>query len=398
MKILSVVGARPNFMKLASIDKAIKEHNSRPGNIFIENIIVHTGQHYDERMSECFFDELGIPRPDTNLEVGSGSHAVQTAQIMERFEPVLLNEKPDVLLVVGDVNSTIATTLVASKAEYVDSDRKRPIIVHVEAGLRSFDRDMPEEVNRILTDNLSDILFTSEEVARENLIKEGVPQEKIQFVGNTMIDTLISNKEKALRINTLSNILENDVNLKRSVKDPAADHKAGIPYGVVTLHRPSNVDDPDSLGYLVECLHKIASRLVLIFPLHPRTRNKLEDFKLYDSLIENENIIVTRPAGYLEFLNLLISSSLVLTDSGGIQEETTFLKVPCVTLRENTERPVTVSMGTNYLVGTDTANVIQTSFSIIDGKGKKGEVPPLWDGGAGARIVDILTKSVHGVE
>ncbi len=395
MKILSVVGARPNFMKLASIDKAIKKHNSQENKKTIEHVIVHTGQHYDERMSVCFFDELEIPRPNTNLEVGSSSHAAQTAQIMELFEPVLLNEKPDVLLVVGDVNSTIATTLVASKIEYNDSDKRRPLIVHVEAGLRSYDKDMPEEVNRILTDNLSDILFTTEETALENLTKEGFSPDRVQFVGNTMIDTLISNKDKALRLNALSNILENDASLKGSGSDIAAKLQAGAPYGVVTLHRPSNVDDADSLGALVECLNKISSKLTLIFPLHPRTRNKLENFNLYDSLSENQNIILTKPAGYLEFLSLLISSALVLTDSGGIQEETTYLKVPCVTLRENTERPVTVKMGTNYLVGTDTSNILETALSIIDGKGKEGEIPPLWDGNAGARIVDILMNIVQ---
>lgn len=394
MKILSVVGARPNFMKIASIDRAIRAQNEQ--GVPVEHFIVHTGQHYDDRMSVCFFDELDIPRPNVNLEVGSGSHAGQTAEIMQRFEAVLLEERPDVLMVVGDVNSTIAATLVASKIEYPEgSARKRPLIVHVEAGLRSFDRDMPEEVNRVLTDNLSDILFTTEAVAEENLRREGVSPDKVRFVGNTMIDTLIHNREKAVAPDSLAGLLEAAAEGGQAGDElVSALNSRSVRYGVVTLHRPSNVDTPAALKPLVDCLMEISLKLPLVFPLHPRTKNRLEQFGMYADLVNNKNVILTRPAGYLEFLSLLISSSLVLTDSGGIQEETTYLGVPCITLRENTERPVTVEMGTNYLVGIKPDKILSTAMSVLEGRGKRGAVPPLWDGKAGKRILDILLESV----
>jgi UDP-N-acetylglucosamine 2-epimerase (non-hydrolysing) len=396
MKIMSIVGARPNFMKVASIARAVDKCNVVKGHPKIVHTIVHTGQHYDEKMSDLFFNELEIPEPHYNLEVGSGSHAFQTAQIMERFEPVLLTEQPDVLLVVGDVNSTIACALVATKIQYNGaSSRKRPSIAHVEAGLRSLDRDMPEEINRILTDALSDFLFVTERDALVNLEHEGISREKVHFVGNVMIDTLIRHKEKALRLNVIEKILHQNCDnpdLKEQLQS-TLDH-SGLSYGLITLHRPSNVDTPDSLRPLMRSIHKISSKIPLIFPLHPRTKNNLKRFDILQAVGQKGNIIYTEPLGYLEFLNLLINAALVLTDSGGIQEEATFLNIPCITLRHNTERPVTVAMGTNYLVGTDPNKIEQTAFAIIDGNRKSCTIPPLWDGMASERIMDILSKSI----
>ena len=380
MKLMSIAGARPNFMKLAAIARAVAEYNTAnaPEGRAIIHRIVHTGQHYDQKMSEGFFDDLGIPKPDINLEVGSGSHAVQTAEIMKRFEPVLLAEQPDVLLVVGDVNSTIACTLVASKIEYgknsagLPPSRKRPVIVHVEAGLRSFDRDMPEEINRILTDAISDLLFITEQSGEDNLLHEGVAPEKIHFVGNVMIDTLRHHLEKAGQSTIRKNLGINE------------------PYALVTLHRPSNVDRLDTLQPLLHCLHEISHSIRLVFPLHPRTRNNMDQFGLLAKLLDNPRITVAEPLGYLDFLNLIQGSTLVVTDSGGIQEETTVLGIPCVTLRQNTERPVTVTEGTNYLIGTDPQKIMRTVADVLAGSSKKGAVPKYWDGQAGKRIVDIL--------
>lgn len=377
MKIMSIAGARPNFMKLAAIARAIDEYNAAKPSTPILHIIVHTGQHYDEKMSQGFFNDLGIPKPDINLEVGSGSHAVQTAEIMKRFEPVLLTEKPDALLVVGDVNSTIACTLVAAKIEYPSgSTRKRPVIVHVEAGLRSFDRDMPEEINRILTDAISDMLFVTEQSGVENLKTEGVDGKKIFLVGNVMIDTLRHHLEKAA---------------KSSIKEELG---VDFRYALVTLHRPSNVDYPASLQPLVDCLLYVAQLVKIIFPLHPRTRNNLERFGLLSALQENENISIIEPLGYLNFLNLVQDADVVITDSGGIQEETTFLQIPCVTLRENTERPVTVTEGSNYLVGTAPEKIKSTVKNILAGARKKGNVPQFWDGKAGERIIAAIVEAV----
>ncbi len=373
LKIMSIAGARPNFMKLASIVRAVEKNNGDSTTPEIRHIIVHTGQHYDQKMSDSFFVDLGIPQPDMNLDVGSGSHASQTAEIMKRFEPVLLDQCPDVLLVVGDVNSTIACTLVASKIEYPSHcSRKRPVIVHVEAGLRSFDRDMPEEVNRILTDTISDLLFTTEEACLAQLQSEGVATEKVHFAGNVMIDTLMQHVDRAE---------------SSTIKDTL-----GIegPYALVTLHRPSNVDTLEALQPLVECLEKIALKQQIVFPVHPRTKNCLESFGLYQRLADNSAITLAAPLGYLDFLKLIKDATVVITDSGGIQEETTVLQVPCVTLRENTERPVTVDVGTNYLIGTDPAKILETVFNILAGKGKIGTIPPLWDGHAGERIVETL--------
>ena len=377
MKLLSIAGARPNFMKLASIANAVRvinESNSSDLNK-IEHIIVHTGQHYDEKMSQKFFDELNIPKPDVNLEVGSMSHAQQTAEIMKRFESVLLKEMPDFLLVVGDVNSTIACTLVASKIIYPDSCKIiRPLIIHVEAGLRSFDRTMPEEVNRILTDSISDMLFVTEQEAVDNLQNEGINSEKIHFVGNVMIDTLYQHLELAGKINK-----KDELGVKEA-------------YGLVTLHRPSNVDKPETLKPIIECLKTVSEGLTLVFPLHPRTKNNLQRFKLLDDIENNDKIKITTPLGYLDFLSLVKDSKLVLTDSGGIQEETTVLNIPCVTLRENTERPVTVTEGSNYLIGTNPEKILEIVGQILDGKGKESNIPKFWDGKAGDRIVSRILE------
>jgi UDP-N-acetylglucosamine 2-epimerase (non-hydrolysing) len=397
VKIMSIVGARPNFMKIASIARAVQSHNSAGRVPPIEHIIVHTGQHYDEQMSKLFFKELEIPEPHYNLEVGSGSHAAQTAQIMERFEPVLLNERPDLLMVVGDVNSTIACSLVATKISYNGSSKRtRPLIAHIEAGLRSRDRDMPEEINRILTDALSDLLFVTEQDGVSNLEQEGIPGHKVHFVGNVMIDTLVSHLEKAQQLNALS-VLVNEKcrdhawSRKRPLSGPDC---RPFPYGLVTLHRPSNVDNPASLAPLMRSIERIAERIPLLFPLHPRTRNNLRQFGIVQATSQSENILYTEPLGYLEFLNLLQHATLVLTDSGGIQEEATYLNVPCITLRNNTERPVTVTLGSNYLVGTDPDRIEQTAFAVIDGNRKAGATPPLWDGKAGERIIDIACANL----
>lgn len=379
IKLMSIAGARPNFMKLAAIAGAIETENNRSNDrdTKIQHIIVHTGQHYDEKMSKGFFEDLHIPRPDVNLEVGSGTHAVQTAEIMKKFETVLLEFEPDILLVVGDVNSTIACTLVASKIEYpLSNQRKRPVIIHVEAGLRSFDRDMPEEINRVLTDSISDYLFVTEQSGVDNLLKEGVSKDKIQFVGNVMIDTLLQHIKKA----SDSNILD----------------KLGIaaPYMLVTLHRPSNVDKLDTLEPIIHCLQEIAEQRNLVFPVHPRTRSSLEKFGLWQALCENPKIYLTEPLGYLDFLQLVKNSDAVITDSGGIQEETTVLKIPCVTLRNNTERPVTVDEGTNYLIGTNPVVLKQTVNEIFSGNMKTSVIPKYWDGQAANRIIQILKEVI----
>jgi UDP-N-acetylglucosamine 2-epimerase (non-hydrolysing) len=378
MKLLSVAGARPNFMKLASIADAVTRHNqglSGPSAHPIEHSIVHTGQHYDHKMSTGFFEDLGIPKPAVNLEVGSGSHAQQTAEIMKRFESVLLERQPDVLLVVGDVNSTIACTLVAAKIEYPrERGRRRPLIVHVEAGLRSFDRTMPEEINRILTDALSDLLFVTEQSGIDNLRREGVEAARIHFVGNVMIDTLKRHLQQARQSDVMARL--------------------GItaPFALATLHRPVNVDDPQILAGLVGCFIDLSGRLPLLFPLHPRTRANLERFGLLVDLERAPGITLTQPLGYLDFLCLTQKSTLLLSDSGGIQEETTYLGVPCITLRENTERPVTVDQGSNYLIGTEPARILETVELILSGRGKVATVLALWDGRAGERIIRVLAE------
>ncbi|PYT23506.1 MAG: UDP-N-acetylglucosamine 2-epimerase (non-hydrolyzing) [Acidobacteria bacterium] len=356
INILCVAGARPNFMKLAPLVAAL-DHD--PG---FAPFIVHTGQHYDDRMSGQFFRDLGMPAPKHNLSVGSGSHAQQTAEIMKRFEPVVLEERPDAVLVVGDVNSTMACALVAKKLQLP--------VVHVEAGLRSFDRSMPEEINRVVTDAISDLLLVTEDSGHRNLVAEGISPDRIHLVGNLMIDSLRASVAKASQ----SDILARLGVAKKS-------------YGLVTLHRPSNVDDPKHFAELVEALSTIARELPLYFPVHPRTRAHMEDQKI--ALYPAAHL--TDPLGYLDFLWLMSNSSVVLTDSGGVQEETTALGVPCLTLRDNTERPVTIDEGTNILAGTRKSTVLR-AWNQMKSSPKAGRIPKFWDGSAAARCVEVLRK------
>jgi UDP-N-acetylglucosamine 2-epimerase (non-hydrolysing) len=368
MKILSIVGARPNFMKISSIADAIISYNEDNNSTMIEHFIVHTGQHYDETMSNLFFRDLGIPIPNVNLGVGSGTHAQQTAEIMRRFEPILLENKPDILQVVGDVNSTIACALVGAKLGIK--------ISHVEAGLRSFDRSMPEEINRILTDAISDVLFTSEPSGSQNLLREGISKDKIHFVGNVMIDTLLKHLPHADR----KSLILKHLSLIDSTGDVS-------PYGVVTLHRPSNVDDIPNLKNICCALNTISKRINLVFPAHPRTRHQI----LHQGITFSKSVRMIDPLGYLDFLKLMANSRLVLTDSGGIQEETTILGVACLTIRENTERPITVTEGTNILVGKDHERIVHESFRLLeDVYVKSNNLPKFWDGRAGERIIRIL--------
>ncbi len=362
-KILCVVGARPNFMKIAPVMAALKASSH------LMPYLVHTGQHYDAAMKHAFFDQLGIPEPDEDLEVGSGSHAVQTAEIMRRFEPVLDREQPAMVLVVGDVNSTIACALVATK--------KGVPVVHVEAGLRSNDRAMPEEVNRVLTDQISDLLFITEREAEPNLAREGIDGARVHFVGNVMIDTLRAQMEKK-------------VSAAKTFRDASADavFQSGV-YGLLTLHRPSNVDEPTVLKRLLTTLAELSEELPLVFPVHPRTEGKIRESGL-SSLIDSPRILMLPPQGYLQMLGLMAEARLVLTDSGGIQEETTALGVPCITLRENTERPITVTQGTNTIVGTNPEKIRAAFDEVMAGGGKAGRVPELWDGHAAERIVRVL--------
>ncbi|MFH1147824.1 MAG: UDP-N-acetylglucosamine 2-epimerase (non-hydrolyzing) [Pseudomonadota bacterium] len=360
MKLLLVAGARPNFMKISPLVRAIDDHNQH-NSPQIQRVLVHTGQHYDVKMSEVFFAELGIPSPDINLEVGSGSHAVQTANVMVRFEQTCLEEKPDCVIVVGDVNSTMACTLVAAKLQIK--------VAHVEAGLRSFDRTMPEEVNRIVTDSLADLLFTPSNDAGENLRREGVPESKIKLVGNIMIDTLIANLEKARKRETHSRL---GLREKEFV--------------YVTLHRPSNVDDKETLSAVMGCLEKLASLIPVCFPIHPRTKKMLETYGIANG--GNERLRIIDPIGYHDSICLAEHAGFVLTDSGGIQEETTFFQTPCLTLRPNTERPVTVTEGSNKL--TDLHNLWPDIESLLNGSARKGRVPALWDGHTAERIINCL--------
>lgn len=362
MKILNVVGARPNFMKIAPL---IRDMNARKDRI--EHLLVHTGQHYDKSMSDDFFTQLGIPQPDVNLGIGSASHAQQTAKILTAFESVLVEHNPDMVVVVGDVNSTMACALVAAKSGVK--------VAHVEAGLRSFDRTMPEEINRILTDALSDFLFTTEEAGNENLRREGIPQEKIFFVGNVMIDTLVHCLAA----------------MPPGPPHPGLEKKE---YAVITLHRPSNVDHPETLKGMLRAFQDISKNLKLVIPLHPRTRANIERFGLSDALRAlEENAVVTGPAGYVDMLRLVKDSRMVITDSGGIQEETTYLGVPCITLRANTERPSTVTLGTNTLVGSDTGKLLRAVERVMLNSHVRGTIPPLWDGHASERIVEHLLRS-----
>jgi len=353
MHILHVVGARPNFMKAAPVMRVLARFDG------IRQTLVHTGQHYDVSMSDIFFQQLGIPEPDVNLGVGSGSHARQTAEIMSRFEPVVLERNPDLVLVYGDVNSTVGGALVCAKLLIPTG--------HVEAGLRSFDRTMPEEINRLLTDQIADLLFTPSADAGENLLREGVAPEKIHLVGNVMIDTLVR---------LLPKVLQPDMN--------------DLPerYVLVTLHRPSNVDEPSMLKQIVDSLIAISQDAPVIFPIHPRTRQRIKDFGL--RIPDNGRLRLLEPMPYLEFLGLQRRATIVITDSGGIQEETTFLGVPCLTVRENTERPVTVTMGTNILVGRDMEQLRTEVERILAGDVKQKQVPPLWDGHAAERLAEAI--------
>ena len=369
--VMCVVGARPNFMKMAPILRALAGHDPA-----IPALLVHTGQHYDQGMSQQLFDDLGLPRADINLEVGSGSHAVQTAEVMKRFEPALDEHRPSCVVVVGDVNSTLACTLVAVK--------KGVPVAHVEAGLRSWDRRMPEEINRVLTDQVADRLYTTERSAADNLLREGVDASRICFAGNVMIDSLLSNRPKARSAADT---------LRAHGLDPAVlAHPLG--YGVVTLHRPSNVDDAGILAGLLDVLRQVSGRLPLVFALHPRTRSNIERFGLAGR-IDPARMLMLPPQGYLEMVGLMSGATLVLTDSGGLQEETTALGVPCLTMRENTERPITVEQGTNTMVGRDTAAILREVEEILAGQGKRGRVPELWDGKAAERIAADLWQWIR---
>ncbi|CAA0123445.1 UDP-2,3-diacetamido-2,3-dideoxy-D-glucuronate 2-epimerase [Halioglobus japonicus] len=372
-QILCIVGARPNFMKIAPIMRAFAQPESS-----LSARLLHTGQHYDAAMKHSFFEQLDIPEPDVDLGVGSGTHAQQTADIMKRFEPVLDESQPFAVLVVGDVNSTIACALVAVK--------KGIPVIHVEAGLRSGDRAMPEEINRILTDQLSDLLFITEADARDNLMLEGIASDKVHFAGNVMIDSLRYNLTKAVPANTT--LAKANCTF---VESPKSD------YGLVTLHRPSNVDDPVVLTRLLKVLARISQRTPLIFPMHPRTESRIAAAKL-DGLLADSAITTIGPQGYLEMLGLMKDARVVLTDSGGIQEETTALGVPCITLRENTERPITVSQGTNTVVGTDVDAILQCYEDVMETGGKVGRVPDLWDGESAQRIVQTLNAWADTVE
>lgn len=371
--ILCVVGARPNFMKMAPIMAAFDALGPE-----LDVSLVHTGQHYDAAMNHQYFEALGIPQPDINLEVGSGSHTEQTANVMLRFESVLNKKHPSAVLVVGDVNSTLACALVAVK--------KGVPVIHVEAGLRSFDRAMPEEINRVLTDQISELLFVTERSGRKNLLREGIAEYRIRFVGNVMIDTLHHNLEKAVPI---SKILQN-----AHKEEFLVGHDG---YAILTAHRPSNVDDPDNLRSLLETTLKISTKLPIIFPMHPRTRDMIQKFGL-NKILDVPAVLQLPPMGYLEMLGLMKDARVVLTDSGGIQEETTALGIPCITLRNNTERPITVDEGTNTIAGLDSAKILTIFDEIMLTGGKTGRIPELWDGQASTRIAaEILDWLKNGL-
>ena len=362
MRIFNVVGARPNFMKIAPIHRRMQQNGSA-----LQPFLVHTGQHYDERMSKFFFNDLELPQPDVYLGVGSGSHAEQTAKIMVEFEKICLDNKPDLVLVVGDVNSTMACSIVASKLWIP--------VAHVEAGLRSFDRQMPEEINRLVTDALADYLFLTEKSGKQNLRHEGVPESKMHFVGNVMIDSLIAFTEKARD----SRIMD-QLNLQPNR------------FVLITLHRPSNVDEPQAFTRILDAFEEIQRELPIVFPIHPRAQKNLENFGLSERVKSMPNLKLLPPMGYLDFINLEMNCAFVVTDSGGLQEETTYLGKPCLTVRENTERPVTAEIGTNEIVGTDTEKIISSARKILAGQWKKGQIPKYWDGHAAERIVQVLEK------
>jgi len=357
--ILCVVGARPNYMKMAPMLEAFRA-------IGEPTLLVHTGQHYDESMNDQNFRALGLPRPDVYLEVGSASHGRQTAEIMSRFEPVVEEYRPRMVVVVGDVNSTIACALVAVKMGVP--------VAHVEAGLRSFDRGMPEEINRVLTDQISDLLFTTEPSAAENLAREGIDASRVHFAGNVMIDSVLRNRERAV-----------------PARELIGDELAAGPYAVLTLHRPSNVDEPRILRRLLEVISEISERIPVVFPMHPRTRARIDAAGL-EALVEGGRLITLPPVDYLQMIGLVRDATMVLTDSGGLQEETTAMGVPCLTIRENTERPITIDQGTNTLVGTDPAAIRAAAFQVLDSGGKAGRIPDKWDGRTAERIARIVSE------
>lgn len=369
--LLCVVGARPNFMKIAPLLRAFGDHAQQ-----VEISLVHTGQHYDFTMNKAFFSQLGIRAPDVSLEVGSATHAVQTAEIMQRFEPVLVTRKPDIVLVVGDVNSTLACALVASKLSFN--------VVHVEAGLRSRDRSMPEEINRLLTDQLCARLYVTERSAIDNLVAEGIARERAVFVGNVMIDTLLHNLRHAIpAVQTIA------AGCGKTHKDVTAFTNG---YALLTLHRPSNVDDPMALARLLETFTTISRELPVVFPVHPRTHERIRTAG-HDGFFASPQVLALPPIGYFEMLGLTREAKLVLTDSGGLQEETTALDVPCLTLRDNTERPITITEGTNTLVGSDPSAILAAANEILAHGGKHGRRPELWDGHAADRIVADLVRA-----
>ncbi len=368
LKVLNVVGARPNFMKIAPIIEAMNRHAGR-----IRHLLIHTGQHYDERMSRSFFQDLGLPRPDIDLGVGSGTHAEQTARIMIEFEKVCLRLNPDLVLVVGDVNSTMACTITAKKLGI--------LVAHVEAGLRSRDMTMPEEINRLCTDVLSDYLFTTDRFACENLRAEGVAEDRIYFVGNVMIDTLLKHREMAQKL---------DLSAKWGLQPRG--------YATVTLHRPSNVDNPSTLREILDALSEVSAEISIVFPIHPRTRKRIDSFGFghyFSNGTEKGGICWTEPLGYLEFLHLNLAARMVFTDSGGLQEETTVLGIPCITIRENTERPITCVEGTNVVVGSKKGSILAAARRVLDGVVPAGRIPEKWDGKAAERIVEVLLSLGH---
>lgn len=363
LRIINVVGARPNFMKIAPV---IDEMRRRPDRI--QSLLVHTGQHYDDSMSDSFFEDLEIPRPDINLGVGSGTHSEQTARVMLAFERVLLEHPADWVVLVGDVNSTMAAAIVGAKSGVR--------VAHVEAGLRSRDRTMPEEINRVVTDAIADLLLTPSKDANENLLREGVPENKICFVGNVMIDTLFRSLNRARESSVLDRL-----------KITAGN------FCVMTLHRPSNVDDRNTLSGILDAIETIGQRLPVVFPVHPRTRERLRQFGLNERIEKTSSLVITDPLGYLDFLKLYSNSRLVLTDSGGIQEETTVLGIPCLTLRQNTERPITVTEGTNRVVGNDPSRILREALAALEGSARTARAPEFWDGHAAIRIVDALESA-----
>ncbi|MCK4664783.1 MAG: UDP-N-acetylglucosamine 2-epimerase (non-hydrolyzing) [Bacteroidales bacterium] len=361
MKVVNIVGARPNFVKISPLMHAMQNSH------FIEPILLHTGQHYDYNMSESFFRELAIPEPDVYLNVGSDTHGKQVAMIMKKFDDFCEEHHPELVVVVGDVNSTMACSLVAVKRHIK--------VAHIEAGIRSYDRSMPEEVNRIVTDSVADLLLPPSKDAVENLLKEGHTSEQIHLVGNIMIDTLLRNQPKILGSDILQTLA---INPKE--------------FALLTLHRPSNVDDIKSLGNIIEALEIIQDRIKIVFPVHPRTKKRIEEFGLLNRINQSENIILTEPLGYFDFGKLVYEANFVMTDSGGIQEETTVYQIPCITIRDNTERPVTIWEGTNELAGSNKEKIVDFANQILDGNWKKGKIPELWDGKTAERIVHVFEK------